>query len=57
MITKLFKHTHKWQIIKTRFPYNIGYGVICKKCKALLEHGLSEAQAREIIENENKKGE
>ena len=50
------KHKHKWSVVKTIWPYEYGYGVYCKKCRMLLESGLSKEKAI-VIAGAEKEGE
>lgn len=47
---------HKWGVIRTIWPYEPGYGVYCKKCKTLLESGLSKDKAEQAAMFENEQG-
>lgn len=46
LLKKLFKHKHKWTVIKTIWPFEHGYGTYCKGCRTLLDSGLPKEQAR-----------
>lgn len=50
---KLFKH--KFEIIRTVWPFRQGWGVRCKRCKLVMDTGHSKQAAKNIVEWENDK--
>lgn len=52
---KLFTHKHKFEVVRTIWPYQDGWGIRCKtkKCHMLLESGLSKELAGSICEQQN----
>ena len=48
--------SHKFDIARMCWPYSEGYGVFCRKCRMILDTGLSSFQlASEIAAQENRK--
>lgn len=54
-LSNLFKHKHKWKVVRTKWPYPDGYGTHCKGCRTVVDTGLSkeeaEARAKELNKN------
>lgn len=42
---KLFQHRHRWEVIKTIWPYPEGYGTYCRGCHTVVDTGLSREDA------------
>jgi hypothetical protein len=38
-------HKHNWEIIRTIWPYPDGWGTWCRKCRTVVDTGLSKAEA------------
>ena len=52
----LFKHRHKFEVVKTIWPYPHGWGIRCSGCYMVLDTGIkdkSDAHRVRIIENAN----
>ena len=47
--------THKFDVANTTWPYAEGYGTYCRKCRMILDTGLSYRLAVEIAAQENRK--
>jgi|GEM_PF-4949420 len=45
---------HKWEVIRTIWPYKYGYGTICKRCNTLLDSGLEKKKAKQVVKKMNK---
>ena len=48
MLSKLFKHRHKWKVVRTVWPHPDGWGTYCKGCKTLVDAGLSKVEAERL---------
>lgn len=47
MKTKLFQHKHKFEVIRTIWPYADGWGTWCPSCKLIVDTGLEKPEAEE----------
>lgn len=48
-----FRHIHKWETIRTIWPYEDGWGTHCPNC-TVLDTGLSKEEAEERCKELNK---
>lgn len=46
----LFKHKHKWEMVRTIWPYAEGWGTRCKECRMILDTGLSNEMAKRRLD-------
>ncbi len=42
-------HQHVWEVVRTDWPYRLGWGIACKECKIVLIQGLSKAEVEAAI--------
>ncbi len=42
-------HQHVWEVVRTAWPYRLGWGIACKKCNTVLLHGLPRAEVEAAI--------
>lgn len=54
-INRLVQHRHKFDVLPTCWPYEPGYGLRCKKCRMILETGITKELAEQIAAEENAK--
>lgn len=45
----LFSHRHKWEIIRTIWPYPDGWGTWCPVCQMSLDIGLTKEHAERLV--------
>jgi hypothetical protein len=48
------KHKHKFVVVKTIWPHSNGWGIICKRCRMILNTGLTKKKAEQRAEVFNK---
>ncbi|MGH9747259.1 MAG: hypothetical protein ACRD59_14275 [Candidatus Acidiferrales bacterium] len=48
-------HRHKWDIRRTIWPYNPGWGTFCVRCKTVLDTGLTREEAERRRDELNSK--
>ncbi len=42
-------HQHVWEIVRTSWPYHLGWGIACIECKIVLIQGLPKAEVEAAI--------
>lgn len=52
-LRNLFKHKHKWEIIRSIWPYKDGWGTWCVRCHTVVDTGLSKAAAQRAVKDLN----
>ena len=43
-------HQHTWEVVRTVWPYRIGWGIACKECKTVLLEGLPKAEVQAAMD-------
>ena len=43
-------HYHQWEVVRTIWPYRIGWGIACKHCKLVLLDGFPRVEAEAAMQ-------
>lgn len=45
MIKRRMDHKHRFEVMRTRWPYTEGWGLYCPKCRTVIATGMSRDEA------------
>lgn len=54
LLRRIFKHRHKFEAIRTIWPYEHGWGTHCPGCKTVVDTGLTKRRAQAAAKALNK---